>query len=292
MDYLSPANGGVKSFKPQASPRVALSHDFGSWLSLHGSVSFGFSPPTTNQITNADQSINKALQPVKGANYEIDAKGYLVDNRLSYNLSLYTMDLKGELIAQSISPGVTVYQNSGKTNHKGIEVGLNYQAIKPTNNHFFTDLNPFLAVTYSDFTVKEYTVFDSHNQLVANYAGNELIGVAPWTINVGFSFKTQLGIYGNANYYFSDSYALNDANTDYNKAYALVNFKLGFKTQLWKHFKLNVFAGIKNLTNTKYSSFTALNAQAHNGMSPAYFNPSPERNAYAGVNFNYHFKKI
>ncbi len=288
-DYLTPEDGGVKKFNPQASPRIALSHNFGSWLSLHGSVSYGFSPPTTNQITNANQSINKDLQAVKGLNYEIDAKGYLLDQKLSYSLSLYDMEMKGELIAQTISPGITVYHNSGKTSHKGVELGLSYQAIKQPENSFFTKFNPFLALTYADFTVKEYTVLDNQNQVVANYAGNELIGVAPWTINTGFSFSTQPGIYGNANYYFSDKYALNDANTDYNKAYAVVNVKLGYKTQFGKHVKLNLFAGIKNLTNVHYSSFTALNATARNGMSPAYFNPSPGKNGYFGINLNYHF---
>src|SRR5699024_1064269 len=47
-DYITPEQTGEKDFKGQFSPRIALSYDFGKFLSLHGSVSSGFAPPTTN----------------------------------------------------------------------------------------------------------------------------------------------------------------------------------------------------------------------------------------------------
>lgn len=288
-DYLNPENGGDKKFKPQASPRIALSHNFGKWLSLHASVSYGFSNPTTTEVQNADQSLNKSIQAVEGINYELDAKGNLFKSRLNYSLSLYDMEMKGELIAQTISPGVTVFHNSGKTSHKGLELGLSYQVVKKQEKKTFTKLNPYVALTYSDFLVTDYKVLDAQNEVIADYDGNKLIGVAPWVVSAGVDFDIKIGFYGNVNYYFSDQYPLNDRNTDYNSDFSVLNAKLGYKTKLGKHFGLDLFVGMKNITDSKYSSFTALNAVGYGGKSPEYFNPSPGRNWYTGLKVKYLF---
>ena len=288
-DYFNPEDGGKKRFKPQASPRIALSHNFGEWLSLHASVSYGFSNPTTTEIQNADQSLNKTIQAVEGINYELDAKGHLFKSRFDYSLSFYDMEMKGELIAQTISPGVSVYHNSGKTSHKGIELGLSYQVLKKEESKAFTKLNPYLSLTYSDFLVTDYKVLNAQNEVIANYDGNRLIGVAPWVVSAGVDFSTKIGFYGNVIYYFSDQYPLNDRNTDYNSAYSDLNAKLGYKIKLGKHFGLDVFVGMKNITDSQYSSFTALNATSYGGQPPAYFNPSPGRNWYTGLKIKYLF---
>ncbi len=57
-DYMKQNQSGVKNFKAQASPRVALSHTFSDAISLHASVSSGFSPPSSSEIKNVDGSIN------------------------------------------------------------------------------------------------------------------------------------------------------------------------------------------------------------------------------------------
>src|SRR3546814_11247795 len=70
-------------FRSQATPRIALSHNFGEALSLHASVSSGFSPPSSSEIKNLDGSINRAIKAEKGLNYEINAKGNVLHDRRS-----------------------------------------------------------------------------------------------------------------------------------------------------------------------------------------------------------------
>src|SRR5699024_6606524 len=94
-DYLQSAQSGVKHFKGEFSPRIALSYDFGEFLTLHSSISTGFAPPTGSEIQNADGSINRNIGAEKAVNYEINAKGNILDSRLAYNLSLYKMDTAG-----------------------------------------------------------------------------------------------------------------------------------------------------------------------------------------------------
>lgn len=200
------------------------------------------------------------------------------------------MDMKGELIAQTISQEVTIYHNSGQTTHNGVELALAWQAIQKSDDKFITILRPSLEITYSDFSFKDYEILNSENEVIASYNGNELTGIAPWVVSADLEMETRIGLYAHVHFFYNDKLPLNDLNTDFNSAYSLLNAKIGYKSQLGRHFGIDLFVGINNITNSRYSSFTALNAIGDNGGSPAYFNPSPERNYYAGVNFKYFLK--
>src|SRR5690606_18772797 len=64
-NYMNSDQDGIKKFEPQASPRIALSHNFGETLSLHASFSSGFSPPSSSEIKNVDGSINPNIEAEK-----------------------------------------------------------------------------------------------------------------------------------------------------------------------------------------------------------------------------------
>ena len=288
-NYILPAQSGIKRFKPQATPRVAISHNFAEALTLHASVSSGFSPPSSSEVKNVDGSINPLLQAEKGINYEINAKGNILGSRLSYDLAVFKMDMKGELIGQSVQQGITIYNNAGKTTHDGAELALSWQILRPEDNNQVVSLRPFVALTYSDFKFKNYKILNANNEVAANFDGNELTGVSPWVFNGGIDFETQYGIYIYMNYYFNDKMPLNDGNTAYNPSYQLLNSKVGYKKRLGKSFELNIYGGIDNIFNEAYSSIVSLNAVGFAGAQPAYFNPSPKRNGYAGFGFKYLF---
>lgn len=286
-NYLVPAQTGIKDFKPQATPRVALSHNFSEALSLHASVSSGFSPPSSSEVKNVDGSINPNLQAEKALNYEINAKGNLFHSRLSYDLAVFKMDMKGELIAQSVQQGITIYNNAGKTSHNGAELALSWQAFKPEDEHAIASLRPFVALTYSDFSFKDYQILNAANQVTATYDGNELTGVAPWVLSAGLDLEMRSGIYANLNYYYNDQIPLNDSNTAYNPSYGVAGAKLGYRRKLGQSFELNVYGGVDNAFNASYSSILSLNAAIGAGGQSPYFNPSPKRNGYAGFSLKY-----
>lgn len=289
-DYLSAERSGVKKFKPQASPRVALSHHFGEGLSLHGSVSSGYSPPSGSEIQNADGSVNADLEAQKGWNYEINAKGNLLRGRLAYDLAIFKMDMKDELIAQAIAQGITVYHNSGRTGHDGAELALAGNLIREQDGKWISGLMMNVAVTYSDFTFVEYITVDSEGLPLNDFSGNALTGIAPWTVSGNLMMETRMGIYGNLAYFFNDRLPLNDLNTDFQDSWSLWNTKWGYRFSAGARFDVDLYAGIENLTNSRYSSFSALNAVAYGPAGPAYFNPSPSRNFYAGLKVKYHLK--
>jgi len=286
-NYLIPAQSGIKDFKPQATPRVALSHNFSEALSLHASVSSGFSPPSSSEVKNVDGSINPSLQAEKAINYEVNAKGNLFGSRFSYDLSVFKMDMKGELIGQAVQQGITIYNNAGKTSHNGAELALSWQVLKPEDGIAIASLRPFAAITYSDFTFKDYKILDANSQVTATYNGNNLTGVSPWVLSAGLDMETQFGLYANLSYYFNDKMPLNDKNTDFNPSYQLASAKVGYKKKFGRSFEGNIYGGIDNIFNESYSSILSLNAVGFGGAQPAYFNPSPKRNGYGGFSIKY-----
>ncbi|MDR6781749.1 iron complex outermembrane receptor protein [Pedobacter africanus] len=288
-DYLKQQQSGIKKFDPQATPRIALSHTFSDALSLHASVSSGFSPPSSSEIKNVDGTINPKLQAEKAMNYELNAKGNVLQSRLAYDLAVFKMEMKGELIAQSVQQGITVYNNAGKTSHNGVELALSYQALKAGDGAEIVSLRPFAALTYSDFKFKDYQTLNAQGQSTATYDGNKLTGIAPWVLNAGIDLETKTGIYFYGNYFYSDRLPLNDGNLAYNPAYQVLNAKLGYRKQVLKCLELNAYAGLDNILDENYSSIVSLNAVGYGGAQPAYFNPSPKRNGYGGLNIKYLF---
>ncbi len=288
-DYQKQNQSGIKKFDPQASPRIALSHKFSNALSLHASMSSGFSPPSGSEIKNVDGSVNPRLQAEKGINYELNAKGNLLKSRLEYDLAIFKMNMKGELIAQAIQQGITVYNNAGKTSHNGTELSVSYQILNEEDHRLLNIVRPFAAITYSDFKFRDYKKLGAQGQVTETYDGNILTGVAPWVLNVGLDLETRLGIYAFGNYFYSDHLPLNDSNTAFNGSYRVVNGKIGYKTRINRWFELNAYAGLDNIFGEKYSSIVSLNATASGDVQPAYFNPSPGRNGYGGLSLKYLF---
>jgi len=288
-DYLAPMQNGTKRFNPQATPRIALSHTFHEALSLHASVSTGFTPPTGSEIKTVDGSINPSLQAEKAVNYELNLKGGLLRSRFSYDLALFRMDMSGELIAQSVQQGITIYHNAGKTDHRGAELAISWLAVDKINSSWIERLRPFAAITYSDFTFVDYKIRDADNAVTASYDGNRLTGIAPWVIHTGVDLNTKFGFYANCSYLLNDRLPLDDANTAYHPSYHLLNAKIGYARLIGKRIKTEIYGGLDNLLNQRYSSFVALNAVAYGGGQPAFYNPSPNRNGYGGLNVSYLF---
>jgi iron complex outermembrane receptor protein len=142
-------------------------------------------------------------------------------------------------------------------------------------------------VTYSDFKFTDYRILNSNNEVISDYKGNKLTGIAPWVISAGIDIETKLGFYLYGSYFYNDKLPLNDANSASNSSYHIVNSKLGYKKQVAKSVEFHIYGGLDNFLNQSYSSIVSLNAVGFGGGAAPYFNPSPKRNAYGGLAFKY-----
>jgi len=262
-----------KKFETAIMPRIAISKSFNNNLSLHASLSKGFSPPTTTEIRTNDGKLSPDLEPEEGTNYELNFRGGLLKNKLTFDLATFYFNLDETIVSNPNQDGVLLFENAGKTDQKGIELQLKSE-LYSSSEGLINRVNAGVSYTLHDFEFKEYVKREN------DFSGNALPGTALNTLNstLDITFLTWLTL--NLTYHYVDPIPLNDANSFYSDAYHLVNTRLSFNYKK----QYEIFFGVNNLTNASYSLGNDLNA-----FGRRYFQPAPETNFYFGINLKLHY---
>ncbi|NJK83730.1 MAG: TonB-dependent receptor [Saprospiraceae bacterium] len=286
LDNLFSANNqnssGDYSFEPVVSPFLSayyypsFSRANAVNMSFYGIVGHGFSPPTLEETLTPDGVINPDIQPEKGWNFELGTRGNW--ENISYNLSVYTMQIKDLLVARRTEFDQFLGINAGKTTHQGIEFSL-----QSKHQCGFGNFNLFLIIP---------TPITDSNEFIDNdddYSGNQLTGTAPHIASAGLLFETQGRqiIYGNFNYQLVDQMPLRDDNSVYSSAYQLWNGKLGYRIMLGKAWQIDAALGVNNLFDERYASMLLINAASVGGAAPRYYYPGLPRNSYGSLGIRY-----
>ncbi|RIJ37841.1 TonB-dependent receptor domain-containing protein [Pontibacter oryzae] len=264
-----------KDFDGVLSPRVAILKQLTDKITAHASVSSGFSPPTEEEILTSDGQLNEDLEAEKGTNYEAGIRGSLADSRFNFDVVGFYFNLKETIVSQQDVSSVAVFRNVGSTRQKGVETSMAYTLLnQPTQT--LSLLKVWASYTYSHFRFREYQKGET------DLSGKKLTGVAPHAVTAGLDFNTRVGLYLNLTGNYADRIPLNDENTVYATSYVVAAAKLGLRKQLGAHFGLDVFGGVDNLTDEKYSLGNDLNA-----FGGRFFQPAPDRNYYGGISLKY-----
>ncbi len=271
-----------RTFTPEIIPRIGIVGQLSDALSFHGSISSGFSPPTTEEVRTSDGGINEDLEAEKGINYEMGLRGNSINEKMYFDLTAFWMQQKETIVSKSTEFGTVVFENAGSTSQAGFELLLGYTFIKDPSK-IISLLNIQTAFTHHNFSFNDY-VKRSRDENV-DYSGNDLTGTAPNISVTSLDIQTKGGVYFNINYNYTDKIPLNDANTVYADSYQLVTSKAGWKLKLKQKHLIDVFLGVDNLLNEKYSLGNDLNP-----YGGRYYNPSPERNYFGGVKL--YFNKL
>lgn len=269
---------GDYAFSSILSPNVGFSYQFRRELALFASVSHGFSPPSLQETLNPDGTINPEIEAEKGWNYELGARGYLL-NRIAYELTVYTMQINDLLVARRITEDQFIGLNAGKTNHSGFEGYITTELVKAKN----WTLSSFISYTYSNYTFSEF--IDEGN----DYSGNELTGTPPHVLNMGIDVISKIGFYGNLMYRLVDAFPMRDDNSIYSQAYQVYSLKTGFKRKIVKKLELDASVGIDNLFNERYASMILINAGSFGNNLPRYYYPGLPRNYFTSISLKYIF---
>lgn len=264
-----------RTFNPEFIPRMGVVGKLTEEISVHGSISSGFSPPTTEEVRTSDGGINTDLEAEKGINYEIGVRGNSVDEKLYYDATMFWMQQKETIVSKTTEFGSVVFENAGNTSQLGLEMLLGYAFINNPDKQISL-VKIQTAYTHHNFTFKDY-VKSSMGENV-DYSGNKLTGTAPNISVTTFDLESKGGLYFNLTYNFTDQIPLNDANTVYAESYNLLTAKVGWKIKMKQKHLIDVSFGIDNLLNEKYSLGNDLNA-----FGQRYFNAAPERNYFGGV---------
>lgn len=269
----------TKTFTPVFSPRIGLVKKFSRQFAVHGSISYGFSPPTTEEVRTSDGSINGDLEAEKGVNFEIGFRGNAIRDRLMVDLSVFRMPQDGTIVSRTTEDGTVIFENSGSISQTGVELLLGYTIINNPQSRV-SMLRIQTAYTWHYFKFKDYNTGSGDD--TEDYSGNALTGTAPNISVTTIDFQMKPGLYSNFTFNFTDRIPLNNANDVYADSYKLMTWKIGWQKDIGKIIGLNLFVGVDNLLNEKYSLGNDLNA-----FGKRYYNPSPERNFFAGLKITF-----
>jgi iron complex outermembrane receptor protein len=288
------------TYKAMVSPHFAINKVFSKKVSAYFSYSKGYKAPVSSYfylpfVATAAAStgvINQGLKPEIGNQFEIGTKGTILNDKLSYQLAFFDAIFSNKMTAVNVlNPAgtATLYTyvaNSGKQNDKGIEALVKYTAYQSATG-FFESVRPFANFTISDFKYEDYTFHYKGKVLidsVVNYDGKDVAGVAKFTGNLGVDVTTHPGIYANVTYFYKDGFPISSDGLNNTTSYSLLNAKIGFQRSLSKHFDIDAFFGVNNITNTQYPMMVFINQ-----LPDAYMAGPLKANVFGGLNLKYNF---
>ena len=260
----------------QLMPRVALSYLINKDFAWRASVSKGYSPPTIAEIRASDQVINVDLQPESGWNYETGFTFHSRDQRVSADIAGFYYRLDNAIVRRLNEDDTEFFVNAGGTNQYGLETSVSAWLLPYSESRFVRGLQLRSAYTLSKFRFRDYL------DRTADYSGNRLTGVPKGSIVSSVDMQFPKGFYFFAQHNFTSRIPLNDANSVFADKYNLVQSKIGWRTLKFNKALLEIYAGVDNLFNEKYSLGNDLNAAGNR-----YFNPAASRNFYGGVAYRF-----
>ena len=236
---------------------------------LFATIGNSFETPTTTELANPDGSggFNQSLQPQTAVNYEAGFK--TGTDQLYYELAVFYIRLKNELVPFELpgSPGRTFYENAGKSSRTGIETALSWTG----SSGFGVDA----SLTWSDFKFDEFVADNGRD-----FSGSRMPGVPEIFAWLKLNYENN-GFTATFETSYSGSLFANNANTVKVPDYVVSGLRATYDFQT-ANLLLQPYIGINNLFNQLYNSNIRINA-----FGGRYYEPAPERNAYAGIVIRY-----
>lgn len=253
------------------SPKLGATLALSPTSSLYASYNHGFRAPSESQLFRAgsDTAANAAekaqlalaLKPIKANQLEAGWRG--ATDGWSYDLALYRLVKLDDLVSQTdLATNVSTSVNAGKTEHRGIELGLG----KVFNSRWRLDT----ALSYAKHTYVDWITAS------ANYSGKEMESAPRVVANTRISWTPRAGTLAQLEWVRLGSYWLEASNSaTYGKYPGHDVLNLRFSQSVGKG--VNLFARLLNVTDRRYADSASVSSN-----TPV-FSPALPRAFYAGL---------
>ena len=265
-----------RNFDAEWMPRLALSYLMNSQLAWRGSVSKGYSPPTTAEVRPSDKVVNTALEAEMGWNYETGFRWQARNRRVFADGSVFYYRMEDAITRQLRDSGDEFFSNAGSVEQQGLELSVSAWAIEPRTTGTLRGLQLGTNLTWSRFTFGDYQMGG------VDFTGNRLTGVPKEAVVSNLLLFLPFGLETYIMHNYTSAIPLNDANSVYADAYHLVQAKVSWNRRLGNNLKLQLFMGADNLLNQVYSLGNDINA-----FGGRFFNAAAPRNFYGGLALGY-----
>lgn len=249
---------------------AGLSYRLAPRQQLYATIGTAFESPTFTEFANPDGSggFNPDIEPQQALNREVGVRGSFGQG-LSYDMALFSIRVDDEILPYEID-NRTFYENAGRTERNGIELGLGW------------DISYAWRIT-SALTLADYRLRDFTDEQGNDADGNRLPGLPreQWVTEVEWRGGGQR--FAALEWqYVGDLYAENSNQTNVSD-YWLLGIRAGDSVRIGRQ-SLNVYGGVRNLLDEDYFSNIRINANADRPVEErGYFEPAPGRTFYAGL---------
>ena len=257
------------TFDAVFSPRIALLKKFSETVSVYGSYSNGFSPPSLAEVRPSTNTFTNSLKAETGNNLEVGFRGNFIQDKLRYDVTLYDFRLRNTIVVQRNAEGADYFINAGKTSQQGIEALVSFDVGDP--QELISLFKVWMSYAYQHYRFKDYVVLDQ------DYSGNKLTGTAPTIFSTGLDVALRKKFTTNILLNYVDHIPLDDANTFFAESYLLLGIRMGYKAPIGQS-SLEFFAGVDNALDETYSLGNDLNA-----FGGRFYNAAMPRNYYGGI---------
>ncbi|MCM8527159.1 MAG: TonB-dependent receptor [Lentisphaeraceae bacterium] len=259
----------------QLSPKLGFVFDITDNHHLYGSYRRGFRAPSAGTLFDADADERSTdLEPTTIDSYELGIRGNITDS-LSYDLTLYYMDKKDDIITfrDPNNPSLDFKSNNGRSTHKGIELGLKWEV--------YEELDFKVSASYSQHKFKEWDL--GLAQFPGAPSGTELEGNelerAPkyyQTYVLNYHPHWMKGGSIEMEVIYQGSYYTDSRNSDKYGGYQLLNLRAEYPV----NDNLKVYGRLMNVFDSDYTSFTS-------SSTATGFRPGEPRSLFLGFEYTF-----
>ncbi len=272
-------------------PRFGVNYKIDESNSVFVSYGGGIEVPAGNETDPTPEFgndtlfiINPLLDPIISTTTEIGWKLFLPQsswyNNLDFTFAAFNIDVVNDIVPYR---GGRYYFTAGKTNRKGVELGLNLQTEMGIKfNSAFT----FMSTEYTDYKIDSAFTSPKSPGNFAVYNGNNIAGIpnSNYFVSIGYVAKSLNDLEFAFNVNGISKYFVDDANKIEVPAFTTLGFRLqtGTLINISENMPLSLYVNMNNITDAKYAASAFINPDLVGGK-PVYLESGMPRNFIAGM---------
>jgi iron complex outermembrane receptor protein len=230
------------------APKAGFTYNLTNNNGFYGNFSVGFQPPETGDLYSSRQL--KQVGQATFYNYELGGWVSLLNKKLYFEVSLYDMEGRNEIVSILQPDNTSQNENAGATRHKGIEYTLTYTPVKSLLLRLSGTNAEHTYLTYSSTQTiggKNTTIF---------YNGNRMVNAPAWIANAEATYKPLFlpGLRAALEWQHIGKYYKDNANTKTYNGYNIFNLRTGYEFRGTAVKGLGIWVNVLNLTNRLYAT--------------------------------------
>jgi outer membrane receptor protein involved in Fe transport len=276
MSYDYTNNLSASSIRPAStkrsfshvSPKVGATYSFTDSISTFASYNNGFRAPSSGDLFRTGGTATTAvdLKPIDVDSY--DAGLRLKAGRIfKLDTSLYYMQKRNDIVTFRPATGDNQRLNAGKTEHKGVEAGLETFPVM--------DFTLGVSYSYAEHTYTEWRVSSTKD-----FNGKEISAAPRENLNVRLDYSPSFlkGGLIEVEWVRLGSYWLDDENTTKYDGHDLLNMRASYNiTPRWE-----MYAKALNVNDKLYAD-----RASKSGTSEALYAPGQPRTFFGGLTYHW-----